>query len=199
MKYDLGLNDKLNFDKVDLTPADIVVEEIAKELKSETRGLVECNVKPYAGEIYSRIVTKPSSMASGMAMLTSALDTRGHEEIFDVQDSLGELINKENKYEVYLSTPKYKNYKFRLMFLKYDSTIYPVTIVLEQEILTQLQNAHNSYIYKIGSREEFEKFIISVIKTEKVTNILQQLVSLAGSGIPEIYATEEGSSSKQLR
>ncbi len=199
MKYDLGLNDKLNFDKVDLTPADIVVEEIAKELKSETRGLVECNVKPYAGEIYSRIVTKPSSMASGMAMLTSALDTRGHEEIFDVQDSLGELINKENKYEVYLSTPKYKNYKFRLMFLKYDSTIYPVTIVLEQEISTQLQNAHNSYIYKIGSREEFEKFIISVIKTEKVTNILQQLVSLAGSGIPEIYATEEGSSSKQIR
>lgn len=199
MKYDLGLNDKLNFDKVDLTPADIVVEEIAKELKSETRGLVECNVKPYAGEIYSRIVTKPSSMASSMAMLTSALDTRGHEEIFDVQNSLGELINKENKYEVYLSTPKYKNYKFRLMFLKYDSTIYPVTIVLEQEISTQLQNAHNSYIYKIGSREEFEKFIISVIKTEKVTNILQQLVSLAGSGIPEIYATEEDSSSKQLR
>ena len=186
MKYDLGLNDKLNFDKVDLTPADIVVEEIAKELKSETRGLVDCNVKPYAGEIYSRIVTKPSSMASSMAMLTSALDTRGHEEIFDVQNSLGELINKEN-------------YKFRLMFLKYDSTIYPVTIVLEQEISTQLQNAHNSYIYKIGSREEFEKFIISVIKTEKVTNILQQLVSLAGSGIPEIYATEEGSSSKQLR
>ena len=183
MKYDLGLNDKLNFDKVDLTPADIVVEEIAKELKSETRGLVDCNVKPYAGEIYSRIVTKPSSMASSMAMLTSALDTRGHEEIFDVQNSLGELINKENKYEVYLSTPKYKNYKFRLMFLKYDSTIYPVTIVLEQEISTQLQNAHNSYIYKIGSREEFEKFIISVIKTEKVTNILQQLVSLAGSGI----------------
>ena len=199
MKYDLGLNDKLNFDKVDLTPADIVVEEIAKELKSETRGLVDCNVEPYAGEIYSRIVTKPSSMASSMAMLTSALDTRGHEEIFDVQNSLGELINKENKYEVYLSTPKYKNYKFRLMFLKYDSTIYPVTIVLEQEISTQLQNAHNSYIYKIGSREEFEKFIISVIKTEKVTNILQQLVSLAGSGIPEIYATEEGSSSKQLR
>ena len=199
MKYDLGLNDKLNFDKVDLTPADIVVEEIAKELKSETRGLVECNVKPYAGEIYSRIVTKPSSMASSMAMLTSALDTRGHEEIFDVQNSLGELINKENKYEVYLSTPKYKNYKFRLMFLKYDSTIYPVTIVLEQEISTQLQNAHNSYIYKMGSREEFEKFIISVIKTEKVTNILQQLVSLAGSGIPEIYATEEDSSSKQLR
>ena len=72
MKYDLGLNDKLNFDKVDLTPADIVVEEIAKELKSETRGLVDCNVKPYAGEIYSRIVTKPSSMASSMAMLTSA-------------------------------------------------------------------------------------------------------------------------------
>lgn len=199
MKYDLGLNDKLNFDKVDLTPADIVVEEIAKELKSETRGLVDCNVKPYAGEIYSRIVTKPSSMASSMAMLTSALDTRGHEEIFDVQNSLGELINKENKYEVYLSTPKYKNYKFRLMFLKYDSTIYPVTIVLEQEISTQLQNAHNSYIYKIGSREEFEKFIISVIKTEKVTNILQQLVSLAGSWIPEIYATEEDSSSKQLR
>ena len=199
MKYDLGLNDKLNFDKVDLTPADIVVEEIAKELKSETRGLVDCNVKPYAGEIYSRIVTKPSSMASSMAMLTSALDTRGHEEIFDVQNSLGELINKENNYEVYLSTPKYKNYKFRLMFLKYDSTIYPVTIVLEQEISTQLQNAHNSYIYKIGSREEFEKFIISVIKTEKVTNILQQLVSLAGSGIPEIYATEEDSSSKQLR
>lgn len=199
MKYDLGLNDKLNFEKVDLTPADIVVEEIAKELKSETRGLVDCNVKPYAGEIYSRIVTKPSSMASSMAMLTSALDTRGHEEIFDVQNSLGELINKENKYEVYLSTPKYKNYKFRLMFLKYDSTIYPVTIVLEQEISTQLQNAHNSYIYKIGSREEFEKFIISVIKTEKVTNILQQLVSLAGSGIPEIYATEEDSSSKQLR
>ena len=162
MKYDLGLNDKLNFDKVDLTPADIVVEEIAKELKSETRGLVDCNVKPYAGEIYSRIVTKPSSMASSMAMLTSALDTRGHEEIFDVQNSLGELINKENKYEVYLSTPKYKNYKFRLMFLKYDSTIYPVTIVLEQEISTQLQNAHNSYIYKIGSREEFEKFILLV-------------------------------------
>ena len=51
MKYDLGLNNKLNFDKVDLTPANKVVEEIAEELKSETRGLVECQVKPYIGEI----------------------------------------------------------------------------------------------------------------------------------------------------
>lgn len=199
MKYDLGLNNKLNFDKVDLTPANKVVEEIAEELKSETRGLVECQVKPYIGEIYSRIVKRPSGIISGVSALASALDTQEHEEVVDIQDSLGELINKESKYEVYLSTPKYKNYKFRLMFLKYDSTIYPVTIVLEQEISSQLLLANNSYIYKINSKKEFEEFIIKVIKTKKVTSILQQLVSLAGSEIPEIYATEENSSPKQLQ
>ena len=53
MKNMLSLKEKLNFDKVDLTPPDEVVTEMAAELEDVTNSLVNCTVSPYTGPIRS--------------------------------------------------------------------------------------------------------------------------------------------------
>lgn len=49
----LSLKEKLNFDKVDLTAPDMVLEEVGEQLKEITKGMVECVIKPYDGPIRS--------------------------------------------------------------------------------------------------------------------------------------------------
>lgn len=61
----------------------------------------------------------------------TAFQTKTVEQHIDIQSRLGEMGNTQKKFEVCLETPDNKDYKFRLMFIAYDATIYPVTVVLE--------------------------------------------------------------------
>ena len=75
------------------------------------------------------------------------------------------------------------------MFIEYDATIYPVTVVLESEVARQLIQYGNGYIYSFGPRKDFQEFLDNVIGTRKVMAILQQLIDLAGN--TESVAVEE--------
>lgn len=173
----LSLKEKLNFDKVDLTTPDKVLEEIGTQLKEITNGMVECAVKSYDGPIRSYIQTRENAANA----LITAFQTKTVEEKIDIQDRLGELGNTRKKFEVCLETPNDTDYKFRLMFIEYDATIYPVTVVLESDIANQLPQYGNGYIYKLKTRKDFQEFVISVINTDKAVTILQQLINLAGN------------------
>lgn len=181
------LQKKLNFDKVDLTPPDVVLRETGEQLKEITRGLVKCEVLPYTGPISSYTHTR----TVGPSALLDVFQPRTVEEEVDIQSKLGEIGNTTKKFEVCLETPNDKQYKFRLMFIKYNSTIYPVTVVLESDIANELPQYGNKYIYNIKSRNDFQRFVTNVINTDRVVNILQQLINLAGNiELPEVPEEE---------
>ena len=90
-----------------------------------------------------------------------------------------------------METPNDTDYKFRLMFVEYDATIYPVTVVLESDIANQLPQYGNGYVYKLKTRKDFQEFVISAINTDKAVTILQQLINLAGNTEPMETDDEE--------
>ena len=183
----LSLKEKLNFDKVDLTAPDMVLEEVGEQLKEITKGMVECVIKPYDGPI--RSFTQKKEVGTGAAFPTFQIKTI--EERVNIQDRLGELGNTQKRFEVCLETPNDTDYKFRLMFVEYDATIYPVTVVLESDIANQLPQYGNGYVYKLKTRKDFQEFVISEINTDKAVTILQQLINLAGNTEPMETDDEE--------
>ena len=166
----LSLKEKLSFDKVDLTTPDKVVKEVGNELSEITQGMVKCEVQPYDGPIRSFTQTKE-------------VGAKTVEERVDIQSRLGEMGNTQKKFEVCLETPNNQDYKFRLMFIEYDATIYPVTAVLESDIANQLPQYGNSYIYSFKTRKDFQVFFVDVINSDKAVTILQQLINLAGNAM----------------
>ena len=175
----LSLKEKLSFDKVDLTAPDKVIKEVGNELSEITQGMVKCEVKEYDGPIRSFTQTKEV----GTAALLTAFQTKTVEQHIDIQSRLGEMGNTQKKFEVCLETPNNKDYKFRLMFIAYDATIYPVTVVLESDIANQLPQYGNGYIYSFKSRKDFQSFFVDVINSDKAVTILQQLINLAGNAM----------------
>ena len=161
----LSLKEKLSFDKVDLTAPDKVIKEVGNELSEITQGMVKCEVKEYDGPIRSFTQTKEV------------------EHHIDIQCRLGEMGNSQKIFEVCLETPDNIDYKFRLMFIAYDATIYPVTVVLESDIANQLPQYGNGYIYSFKSRKDFQIFLVDVINSDKAVTILQQLINLAGNAM----------------
>lgn len=175
----LSLKEKLSFDKVDLTAPDKVIKEVGNELSEITQGMVKCEVKEYDGPIRSFTQTKEV----GTAALLTAFQTKTVEQHIDIQSRLGEMGNTQKKFEVCLETPDNKDYKFRLMFIAYDATIYPVTVVLESDIANQFPQYGNGYIYSFKSRKDFQIFLVDVINSDKAVTILQQLINLAGNAM----------------
>ena len=96
MKNMLSLKEKLNFDKVDLTPPDEVVTEMAAELEDVTNSLVNCTVSPYTGPIRSYTETKTTGIGAALDVFTP----RTIEERIDIQNELGEIGKTKKKFEV---------------------------------------------------------------------------------------------------
>ena len=135
------------------------------------------------------LLHKKKEVGTGAAFPTFQIKTI--EERVNIQDRLGELGNTQKRFEVCLETPNDTDYKFRLMFVEYDATIYPVTVVLESDIANQLPQYGNGYVYKLKTRKDFQEFVISAINTDKAVTILQQLINLAGNTEPMETDDEE--------
>ena len=162
-----------------MTAPDKVIKEVGNELSEITQGMVKCEVKEYDGPIRSFTQTKEV----GTAALLTAFQTKTVVQHIDIQSRLGEMGNTQKKFEVCLETPNNRDYKFRLMFIEYDATIYPVTAVLESDIANQLPQYGNSYIYSFKTRKDFQVFFVDVINSDKAVTILQQLINLAGNAM----------------
>ena len=169
MSYELGLKGKLDTAKQDLTLPKTILENISNELKAETDGEIEGMVLPYKGPIQS--YTKKS----GLAMF--GIQT---EQEVDIQDSLGAVGNKIERFEFCIAAQSFKEFRYRLMFIEYDLSVYPVTVVLEENISRQLKDkASLGYIVICKNREEFESIVVGAIKTKRVLEMMRQLLNAA--------------------
>ena len=80
----LNLNEKLDFNDIDLTAPNIVVEEILAELPTETNGIIAGQIKAYSGPVFSYKKTGLSGLgemqtrsnsASSALLRASSIDT----------------------------------------------------------------------------------------------------------------------------
>lgn len=162
--------EKLDFNVIDLTAPNKVVEEIINELPDATNGIIHGTISEYDGHITS--YTK-----AGWAALSEALGTVDTK--VDIQTTLGKSGDENHKYELFLHTPKHKHYKFRILYLQFGIANYPATVVLEQNIANDVYNDSNArYIVSCNNRDELETLIYNILGCKRIIRIMQELIRI---------------------
>ena len=112
---------------------------------------------------------------STFASIASALGTLPVHR--DIQDNLGAIGYQDYKFEFFLTASNIENYKYRVLFFEYGIGMYPVKIVLEQGIADEIFKKENAnYIIEYATKAELENVILNILKTKKVTNVMQELI-----------------------
>ena len=169
MKFDFST--KLDFNDIDLTAPNMVVEEIASQIAESTNNIIHGTVAPYSGHVFSY------TQKGGLGSLSIALGTE--DKRIDIQTTLGRQGEEKHKYEFFLQTPSYKSYKFRVCYLQHGISNYPVTVVLEQSIANSMCSDGNaSYIFKCKDRADLEDLVVKVIYSKPVIGVMQELIRI---------------------
>lgn len=170
----LGLTqDKFCFNLENEYNPEEIVRMILPEINEATKGFVKGDILPYTGTIFSY------KTLSAVAVLASNLQA---EKEVNVQEKLGEIQPKENKYEVFLTARDIEDYKYRIMFLRFGVGGYPVTSVVSEDLAFEYTNGRTTYIFESHSMQEFEKLIQGIFTTKKLKAIIQGVIDASVRG-----------------
>lgn len=169
MEKRLNLTEKLDFSEIDMTAPEIVMEQILSQLPEETNGFVMGTVVPYSGHVMS--YTKKGF--SGFAAALGTADTE-----IDIQKHLGKLGVETKKFECYLYTPEFTQYKYRMFFMKYDLSSYPVQLILDESVATSISVGSSRYIFTCNSREELEDLTMKILTSKRIIAVMQELIRI---------------------
>lgn len=167
MDIKLNLGEKLDFTDIDLTAPNIVINDVLEELPIETNGLICGKIQSYSGHITSY------QKSTGISAVAAAFGTTS--EKVDIQNDLGKIGIETHKFECYLYTPEYEKYHYRMFFVKYDVSNYPVTLVLEESIAKSI-SGKNGYIYTCNTRNELEDLVINILTSKRIITVMQELI-----------------------
>lgn len=164
MEKKLNISEKLDFNDIDLTAPEKVISEILTQLNEETNGIICGDIVNYNGHVMSYTKT-------GFSTLVVAKD-------FDIQKDLGEIGQETHKFECFLYTPEYDKYKYRVFFVKYDTSNYPVNIILEESVARSISNSNSGYVLSCATREELEELMYNVFTSKKLISVMQELIRI---------------------
>ena len=161
--------ERLNFNEIDLTSPDRVIGVINDDLIKATRGIVRIGIEPYDGIITEH---KPSFVTNFVELFQK------NSESFSVLPDMGKLGGEIHQYELYLFTPSYPSYKFRMMFLRFGLASYPAEIILEQGIaaIAGDEKGFVDVLVRVDNREQLETFIEKVLNTDYIIDVMQELI-----------------------
>lgn len=183
MSKKLDLSSRLNFDPIDLTAPDKVIKCICQQLSEQTNGCVIGAVEEYSGRIES--YTQKSSVATMATLLGET------EKKINIQNSLGKIGNECNRFEFYLRTPIYEDYKYRILFFEYGTGNYPVKVVLEQGVAEEILGEYKGYITFPETRDAFENLIYNVLSSSHIVGVMQELINISRIKAAEIESDKE--------
>ena len=163
---------QLNFDHIDLTAPNIVIEELSAQIEQETNGIIKGSVETYSGPIES-YTKKVSSVHS---LLSQAKDESVE---FDIQTNLGKVGDTLSTFEFYLCTPCFEQYKYRVCFFQYGVANYPVKVVLEHSVANSSNiKTEANYIVTCNSRAELEILIVKIMSSKRIIDVMQELIHI---------------------
>lgn len=169
MENKLNISERLDFNDIDLTAPEKVISEILTQLSEETSGIICGNITAYSGHVMS--YTK-----AGFSSLAIAIGSADKE--VDIQSDLGKIGQETHKFECYLYTPEYDKYKYRVFFVKYDTSNYPVNIILEESVARSISTGSSGYVISCATREELEELIYKIFNSKKLISVMQELIRI---------------------
>lgn len=171
-----------NFDLKDDIMPEKVIEDSLKVIEQSTRGYVKGNIAEYGGPIasYTKKVAVPKAPSAIIAEMSGIFDQKTETKTIDVdiQDELGEKGFTDHRFEVYLSVKGMEKYKYRMMFVDYKSVSYPVTIVLNDDLVTEYRSTYDD-TFQLRSVKEVQDMMEQIINSGTLTRLIQSLISEA--------------------
>lgn len=152
------------FSPIEIESPKKILKEQGEYLSEITGGLIVAKANGYDGTIHSGTIHGLSSLALNL----------GDRE-YNVQDDLGDIQEGTFKYEFYIASPKAPDYKYRVMFIEHNISLYPVNIVLDQEIATEI-NVNEEVVCE--NVNEFEAILTSILNSSKIEKIINALLSI---------------------
>lgn len=169
MAKKLNITEKLDFNDIDLTAPEKVIEEVLTQVSEETNGIVLGKIASYSGHVMSYTQTGISSIAAAIGSIDKEID---------IQKDLGKIGQESHKFECYLYTPEYEKYKYRVFFVKYDVANYPVSVILEESVARSVAGTNTGYIFTCNTKDELEDLIIKIFTSKKLISVMQELVRI---------------------
>ncbi|MBS5588395.1 MAG: hypothetical protein KHX14_06200 [[Clostridium] spiroforme] len=166
MEKKLNISDKLDFNDIDLTAPEKVISEVLDQLSQETNGIICGNINTYSGHVMS--YTK-----GGFTSIMGSIDKE-----VNIQSDLGKIGQEIHKFECYLYTPEYDKYKYRVFFVKYDTSHYPVNIILEESVARSISSGSSGYVLSCATREELEELMYKIFNSKKLISVMQELIRI---------------------
>lgn len=169
MEKRLNLSDRLDFNDIDLTAPEKVISEVLDQLSQETKGIICGNIDTYNGHVMSYTKTGFSSIAMAIGSVDKEVD---------IQSDLGKIGQETHKFECYLYTPEYDKYKYRVFFVKYDTSNYPVNIILEESVARSISSGGSGYVLSCDTHEELEELMYKIFNSKKLISVMQELIRI---------------------
>lgn len=168
MEKKLNISDKLDFNDIDLTAPEIVISEVLDQLSEVTNGIICGKIAAYGGPVMSHKNAALSSIAAALGSFDGK----------DIQDDLGKIGEETHKFECFLYTPEYDKYKYRVFFVKYDTSNYPVDIILEESVANSISCSASEYVVPCATREQLEELMYRVFNSKRMISVMQELIRI---------------------
>lgn len=162
--------EKFSFELVDRYTPDVVIKNSLGQIEQATKGHVIGNIARYDGPIYS--YTKKIGLAAALGAMQPSSETI----TVDIKQDLGEQNTEQNKFEVFLTVKGLEHYKYRMMFVKYSTISYPVTIVMNEDLAIEYSGKKND-IFTIASMKKLEELMELVLNSKTMILRIQSLIN----------------------
>lgn len=145
-----------------------IIEYQCNELATMTNQLILGKVNEYDEPI-------SNYMTIGLEGISRSLSESFKSQSVDVQTKLGELQKSEFTYEFFLTSKYMPNFMYRIMFIRYGISVYPVRVVLDETIATQIGVLSDS---KYENEEEFTTLLSLVLNSDKIKKVIGDLYNV---------------------
>lgn len=158
----------------DYTVTDIVsvidiLSEQCDAINKMTDGIIIGRISKYDGPIDSYSIAYTSVLAEAISKNIMA-------ESFNVQDQLGEIPRQSYfTYEFFITSRDTPDYKYRVLFLQYGLGMYPVKVVLDDDIAKEIAINETEII---ENPENFLDYITKILNSDKVTSVIISLLNI---------------------
>jgi hypothetical protein len=151
----------------DIKPANELIQIQCEKLAEITNNKVLARISEYKEEDFRSHTIVPE--LKGFHFLD--------EKVIDPQDSLGEKgENDEFVYEFYITSKKTPKYKYRICFIYFSITLYPVGLTIDKSIADSAGLEYTEL--DIEAEDDFEQILSEILGCKKVAKIIQNLLSI---------------------
>ena len=147
------------------TPHDIISEQ-CKYLSEMTDGKVIARIAPYKGDYKSYSKSIELELAGRLFVQDNS---------FDVQNVLGDQQSKFI-YEFYITAKAAPKYKYRIMFVAFGISVYPVEVSLEKSIADEIGMDKSEFT--LSSEEEVINLVGKVLGSERISAVVSNLINI---------------------